>query len=135
MTYEDAVRLAERYVGAYTARDLDAMLAVLDENVVSHPAPLYGHRPHVGHAGVREWWSAVVASGVWYGVAVNEVRQIGRDRIAILGEMSTDSGSRIGPWAAILRVRGGLIAESRTYLSERDLLDDLGLPGESSVTS
>ncbi len=41
----DAVGVAKRYVGAYTDRDLDAMLAVMDENVVSHPAPLFGHRP------------------------------------------------------------------------------------------
>ena len=54
-------RVAERYVRAYQDRDLAAMLAVLDENVVSYPAPLFGHRPHVGHTGVREWWAAMAA--------------------------------------------------------------------------
>jgi len=45
LTYADAVRVAERYVGAYNDRDLDAILAVQAEDVVSYPAPLYGHRP------------------------------------------------------------------------------------------
>src|SRR5690242_13263744 len=71
----DAVRIAERYVGAYTARELDAMLAAMDDNVVSYPAPLFGHRPHVGHAGVRAWWAAMMA-GASFDVVVNEVRPI-----------------------------------------------------------
>ena len=42
LTHAAAVGLAERYVGAYNERDLDAMLAVQDENVVSYPAPIFG---------------------------------------------------------------------------------------------
>jgi hypothetical protein len=59
VAHSDAVRVAERYVGAYADRDLDAMLAVMDEKVVSHPAPLFGHRPHYGHAGVLRRGRAV----------------------------------------------------------------------------
>ena len=50
LTRDEAVRLAERYVGAYNDRDLDAMLALQDESVMSYPAPLFGHRPNAGHA-------------------------------------------------------------------------------------
>jgi hypothetical protein len=63
LTPARAVRLAESYVAAYNSRDLEAMPAVLDENVVSHPARLFDIRASIGHAGVRAWWEAMVASG------------------------------------------------------------------------
>lgn len=122
----DPVRVAERYVRAYKARDLGAMLAVMDENVVSHPAPLFGHRPHFGHAGVRSWWAAMMASPESYEVVVSEVRQIESDRVAVLGEIR-GIGRRLSPWAVVVRIRNGLIIESRSYLSDKSLLEELGL--------
>jgi ketosteroid isomerase-like protein len=118
------IRVAERYVGAYQDRDLSAMLAVMDENVVSYPAPLFGHRPHVGHAGVREWWAAMMARKETYDVVVSQVRQLDSGRVVVLGELHSD-GRRLSPWAVVVRMRGGLIVESRSYLSDEKVLDDL----------
>jgi ketosteroid isomerase-like protein len=119
----DAVRLAERYVAAYTDRDLDAFLAVLDEEVVSYPTPLFGHRPNFGHAGVRAWWAAMMASSRRFDVVVREIRQLEPDRVAVLGAVhSGDSGRRLGPWTVILRVRNGRIIESRSYLTDEEVL-------------
>ena len=126
VTHAEAVNLAERYVGAYNARDLEAMLAVMDESVRSYPAPFFGHRPHSGHAGVRAWWAAMVASRLWFDVVVDDVRQVGADRVAILGEIRHE-GRRRSPWAVFVRVRHGLIVESRSYLSEQAELERLGL--------
>ncbi len=134
LTHAEAVRLAERYVGAYNDRDLDAMLAVQDADLVSYPAPLFGRRPHVGHAGVREWWGAMVASDRWYEVVVHEVRVLESDRCAILGEIR-DRGESISPWGVVVRVRHGLIVESRSYLSDKSLLESLRLLGEPSTAS
>jgi 5-deoxy-D-glucuronate isomerase len=61
-------------VGAYTDRDLDAMLAVKDEEVVSYPRPLFGHRPYFGHAGARDWWAAMMASTRRCDLVMREVR-------------------------------------------------------------
>jgi ketosteroid isomerase-like protein len=134
LTHDEAVLLAARYVGAYNDRDLEAMLAVLDENVVSHPAPLFGRRPHVGHAGVREWWESMVDSGRWYQVVVSEVRDIEADRFAILGELR-EAGEVLSPWGVLIRVRDGLIIESRSYLSDTGLLENLRLLGGPSGQS
>lgn len=122
----DAESVAKRYVAAYNDRDLDAMLAVLDENAVSYPSRLFGHDPNVGHRGVRAWWETMVASGRWYEVAVRDVRRIGPDRVAVLGEIR-DQGERLSPWGVVVRVRDGLIVESRSYLSDEELLEELGL--------
>jgi ketosteroid isomerase-like protein len=118
LTRAEAVRLAQSYVAAYNDRDLHAMLALQDENVVSYPTPLFGHRPHIGHAGVRAWWEAMMAAGLSYEVVVSDV----------LGEVR-DHGERLSPWGALVRVRNGLIIESRSYLSDKELLDEVGLLG------
>ncbi len=125
-TLADDVDVARRYVDAYNKRDLDAMLAVMDEDVVSYPAPLYGHRPHFGHSGVRAWW-ATMASNDAPEVVVSEVRQLGSGRVAVLGEIRSPGGRRLSPWAVIVVVRNGLIIESRSYLSDEALLSELGL--------
>ena len=123
-----AVELAERYVAAYNDRDLDAMLAVQDENVVSHPTRFTGAASHVGHEGVRAWWEAMVAADRWFEVVISEIRQPDHDRVAILGAIY-DHGELVSPWCVVIRVCNGLIVESRSYLSERDLLEQLGLIG------
>ena len=122
----EAVRLAQSYVAAYNDRDLAAMLALQDENVVSHPVRIFGYRSLTGHAGVRAWWEAMEASGKWYEVVVSDVRLLGADRVAILGEIR-DRGELMSPWAVLFRVHNGLIIESRSYLSDTELLDELGL--------
>ncbi|HEX3691831.1 MAG TPA: nuclear transport factor 2 family protein [Solirubrobacteraceae bacterium] len=131
LTRAQAVSLAERYVGAYNNRDLQAMLAVQDENVVSYPSRLAGAQRHEGHAGVRAWWDTMVASGQWYEVVIREIRQPSVDQVAILGEIR-DQGERMSPWCVVIRVRDDLITESHSYLSESDLLVRLGLIGDST---
>jgi hypothetical protein len=66
------------------------------------------------------------ASGRWYEVVVSEIRQLVPDRMAIRGEIR-DQGELLSPWGVLVRVRNGLIIESRSYLSEKELLDELGL--------
>jgi ketosteroid isomerase-like protein len=128
LTRAQAVALAERYVGAYNDRDPQAMLAVQDEDIVSYPSRLAGATPHRGHDGVRAWWNQMVAADTWYEVVIGEIRQHHPDRVVILGEIR-EHGEPISPWCVVIRVRNGLIIESRSYLSESDLLEHLGLIG------
>lgn len=128
------MRLAERYVGAYNDRDLEAMLVLQDAEVVSYPSRLFGHRPHTGPAGVRAWWEAMVTADRWYEVVIREVRLLGPDRFAVLGEIR-ERGELLSPWGVVVTVRDGLIIESRSYLSDKDLLDSLRLIEEESGAS
>ena len=125
LTYAEAVSIAERYVAAYNDRDLEAMLSLQAADVVSHPARLFGQRVLTGHAGVRAWWQAMVDSGRWYDVVVHQVRLLDPDRVAVLGEI-LDGGEPVSPWSAVVRVRDGLIVESRSYLSDAQLLAEIG---------
>lgn len=126
LTHEQAARLARRYVGAYNDRDLEAMLALMDADVVSYPSRLFGAGPHRGHADVRAWWQTMAASDRWYRVVVTEIRRLEPDRVAVLGEI-LDQGQHVSPWGVVVRVRDGLIVESRSYLSDKELLEELGL--------
>jgi hypothetical protein len=123
----EAERLAYAYIEAYNSRDLDAMLAVLDPNVVSQPSPLFERRPaHTGHDGVRLWWQTMVTAGRWYNVAVSSVRPAAGGRWAIIGEIR-HHGELESPWILLFRVSNGLISESRSYLSDEQVLTGLGL--------
>ncbi len=126
LTRADVVRLANAYVAAYNDRDLEAMLALQAEDVVSYPTRLFGQRCLNGHAGVRSWWAAMVAAGRWYDVVVHDIRLLEPDRVAILGEIR-DGGEWLSPWGVVVRVCDGLIAESRSYLSDEQLLEDIGV--------
>jgi hypothetical protein len=119
------LRLAERYVRAYGNRDLDAMLAMMDQAVVFRPSPLFGAgRSYIGHEGVREWWAEMMGSGERLDFVLREFRQITPDRVAVLGALhSGASGRRLVPWTGIMRIRKGQIVESRHYLSDEDVLE------------
>jgi hypothetical protein len=72
-------------VGPTAFSHLDAFLAVLDEEVVSYPTPLFGHRPNFDHAGVRARWAEMTASSRRFEIVVKEIRRIEPDRVAVLG--------------------------------------------------
>jgi hypothetical protein len=126
LTNGDAVWLAQRYVAAYNDRDLDAVLNLQHQDVVSYPVPMFGQRRITGRESLRRWWEGMAASGVWYEVIVGDIRHIGPGRVAILGEIRA-RGERLTPWSMLMRVRDGLVIESHSYLSDASLLEDLGL--------
>ena len=54
-----------------------------------------------------------------------EVRAVGEHRWAILGEVWLGD-QMVAPLAVMIRLRDGLITQSRSYLTDTDLLKDLG---------
>src|ERR1700736_859689 len=96
-TQADADRLARTYFDAYNSRDLEALLAVLAEDVVIHPSPLFQpRRGYEGSAGAREWMHATLAATRRYEQVVTEVRLVNRDQWAVLGEIRLD-GELVAP--------------------------------------
>jgi ketosteroid isomerase-like protein len=128
LTHEAAVRLAQDYVGAYNDRSLESMLALMDPDIVSYPSRLFGPRQDIGHDAVRAWWQTMAERDQWYEVVIRDIRVVGEDRVAALGQIH-DHGEPVSSWGVVFRVRDGLIVESRSYLSDEDLLAELGLLG------
>jgi ketosteroid isomerase-like protein len=125
LTRADALSVAESYVAAYNDRDLEAMLRIQDEQVVSHPARLFGQRVLKGHTGVRAWWQTMIESDRWYEVIVHDVRLLEGERVAVFGELR-ERGEPLSPWGVVIRVLNGLIVESHSYLSDEQLLIEIG---------
>jgi SnoaL-like protein len=126
----DAERLGRAYVEAYNRRDLEAMLGVLDADVVAYPAPLFERRPaNVGHDGVRAWWQRMVDANRWYHVVISHIRPAADGQWAIVGEIQQD-GEIESPWLLLFRIKAGLITESRSYLSDEQVVADLGRLGD-----
>lgn len=68
----------------------------------------------------------MVLSGRWYEVVARDIRELGRDRVCDSRGIR-DRGERLSPWGVVVRVRNGLIIESHSYLSDEELLEELGL--------
>ncbi len=122
----DGERLARAYMDALNDRDPEPLLELLDPSVEFVPTSLSrNRRKYKGHAGVRDWLKTAADRGNRYTGSVTEVRSVGADRWAILGQVRLD-GRVVAPLAVMIRVRNGLILESRSYLSDASLLHELG---------
>ena len=78
------VELAHRIVDAFNRRDLNAVLALMDDDVEGVPplASIEGH--YHGHAGVRRWWESLFSGLPDFTVEVVEVRDLGDLTVAVL---------------------------------------------------
>jgi hypothetical protein len=61
-------------------------------------------------------------------------RQLDAHKLAMFGDICLE-GQALGPWAAVLIIRGGLIIRQRSYLSPRSLLEEIGIVDESTALS
>ncbi len=121
-TVDDLIR---RYVATFNRRDIDELITLTDPEIVAFPLVIPGvRRRYAGHQGLRHWIRDVVAGDVGYSVVVREIRQLERQRWALLGELATDEAP-VSPFASLLSLADGLIDEVREYLSEEDLLRQL----------
>jgi ketosteroid isomerase-like protein len=71
-------------------------------------------------ADTRESWA-------WIRIDPSEIRELDEERILVIGQLSgkgRETGAETtAPMATLLVIRGGRVAESRTYTSEREALE------------
>ncbi len=117
-----------RWVQAFNARDLDAMLACLAEEVDLHPLRLGGAAVrYLGHAGVREWFDRLAHASIDYRIVLEQARDLGGGKVSASGSLSFGEDLDIGPFCALHRVQRGLIVDLRQYVSEPDMIERVGL--------
>ena len=78
------VELGHRIVDAFNRRDLDALLALADDDIEGAPAlaSIGGH--YHGHAGVRRWWESLFSGLPDFTVEVVEMRDLGDLTVAVV---------------------------------------------------
>lgn len=120
----DVVR---RMFAAFAERDLDAMLATMDEEVEFLPVTANlttGGVPYRGHDGIAMYMKDV--ERVWPQLRIypNEIREAGR-AVVTLGRVLARGGGMIidRPTGWVFKMRSGRILSARVYGSQEEAVE------------
>lgn len=125
--------VGHRFIDAFNRRDADALIALADPEIEFSPTSLVGtRRTYRGHDDMRRWVTELRESAIeHHQVRVREVRAVGDDRFVVLSEVLL-GGETVSPSAMLARVSAaGLIVEAHAYLTDEQMLVQLGLLEES----
>ena len=115
---------------AFAARDADALVAVLSEDIVFEPASteVAIRAPFRGHAGMREYLAEVERDWEQFDVAVSDVREA-PPYVVALGRVYARSGGFVAdnPLAFVWEVREGLVVWGRTFTDRSAALRFAGI--------
>jgi ketosteroid isomerase-like protein len=124
------VELAHRIVDAFNRRDLDALLAVMDDDVVSVPPLASMEGDYHGHAGIRRWWKNLLDVLPDFSIEVVDVRDLGDLTVVTLRNratsVATDTPIEQRLWLVAER-RDRKVVWWRTCRSEAEALEAVGL--------
>jgi ketosteroid isomerase-like protein len=127
---EENVELAHRVVDAFNRRDLDALLALMDDDVEFVPPLASIEGQYHGHAGIRRWWEGQFSGLSDFTVEVIEVRDLGDLTVTLVRNRAQGAVSNapveerlwfVGEW------REGKAIWSQSFRTEADALEAAGL--------
>jgi ketosteroid isomerase-like protein len=127
---QENVELALQAFDAVNRRDLDALLAVMDDDVevVTRIAAMEGALH--GHDGVRRWWENMFTAFPDYEFEVVDVRDLRDVTLASLRALGHGAGSNV-PFEDLLwhasRWRRGKCVWWRAFEAEAEALEAVGL--------
>lgn len=111
--------LVFRWVNAFNARNLDALLSCLHVEVDFHPLKLLGiDRSYRGHEGVRVWFGRLDALHYRHRIELAEVREGARGHLLAVGALSVPGHGSVVPFCATHWIKDDLIALVRQYPRE-----------------
>ena len=127
---QENVEITRRAFQAFDDRDLEALLALLDDDVEAFPILAGMEGGYHGHDGIRRWWAGLLGTFPDFRAEVVEVRDLGDLTLAVLHMRGHGVGSNTpvdaGAWH-VSRFRHGKCFGWRVYTSEREALEALGL--------
>jgi ketosteroid isomerase-like protein len=124
------VELAYRSVDAFNRRDLDALLALMDDDVEGAPPLASIEGDYHGHAGIRRWWESLFSGLPDFTIEVVELRDRGDLTVAVLSNRAHGAFSDtpveqklwlVGEW------RNRKVVWWQTFRSEAEALEAAGL--------
>ena len=81
---QENVEVAHRTVEAFNRRDLDAFLALMDEEVEAVPRLASMEGKYRGYAGIRRWWESLFQGLPDFTIEVVELRDLGDLTVSVL---------------------------------------------------
>lgn len=120
--------IVSRWVEAFNARDLDGMLACLHRGIALHPVKLSGIEAcYRGHDGARCWFAQLQRHQYAYTISISDVQDLGDGRVFATGSLSLTEDPEIAPFCAVHRVTNGLTISAHHYLTDPEMIEQLGL--------
>ena len=124
------VDLALRLYELFNRRDLDAVLALMHDEVEIEPRLGALEGDYRGHEGVRRWWSNLLDSLPDYTAEVEELHDLGDmtlGRIRGRGHGAASSTPVVERWWQSIRWRDGMCIWWRNFATEAEALETMGL--------
>lgn len=107
-----------RWIGAFNARDLDGMLALMDPRVRLHPLRLNGlDRSYRGHDGVRSWFARMKELDFEHRFAVSDIRGDSEEAMAV-GKLRLEPDADPIRFWMLDKIGNGLIVSAHHYLTD-----------------
>ena len=120
--------LVSGWVDAFNAKDLDGMLARLASDVRFHPLRLSGlDGSYRGHGGVQRWFAQLTRLRYEHVIVMSNVHSSGDDKVLAVGALRLVGNMEIAPFCALHRIVDGVIVAAHHYLSDRAMLEQVGL--------
>lgn len=126
------VELHRRLVEAFSARDVEGLVALCDRQVEWHSLfAAVGDTVHRGHDGVRTWHRDLEdAWGEEIRIESEAYFALGEHTLAfnVVHGRGRESGAEVAmPYAQVVRWRDGLVMYFKAYVDRDDALTDLGV--------
>jgi ketosteroid isomerase-like protein len=127
---QENLELTRRAFQAFEDRDLDALLAILDDDVEAVPILAGMEGGYRGHDEIRRWWANLLDTFPDFHAEISGLRDLGDVTFAVLRLRARGAGSDtpvdIAAWQ-VTRFRDGKCIGWRVYTSEREALEAVGL--------
>lgn len=127
--------LVLRWVNAFNARNLDALLSCLHPEVDFQPLKLIGiDRSYHGHDGVRVWLGRLEALHYRHRIDLSDIREGSRGQLLAIGTLSVADHRAVVPFCASHRIKDKLVVLVRHYPREPDSVERIGLLEQETAT-
>ena len=128
------VDLWRRWIAAFNARDIEAMLRYFDPSIELHSVfAEVGGAVYHGHDGIRAWHRDIDEAWGEIRLDVEAYFDLGEDTLTFVRYRARgkQSGAEVAtPATAVTRWHDGFVTHVKVYIQRADALQDLGVPGE-----
>lgn len=127
---QENVELTRRAFQAFHDRDLDALLAMLDDDVEAVPVLAAMEGDYHGHDGIRRWWAGLLGTFPDFSAEILDLRDDDDLTIATVRLRGRGAASDTPVDATVWHVsrfRNGKCIGWRVYTSESEALEAVGL--------
>jgi ketosteroid isomerase-like protein len=117
-----------RWMDAFNASDVEAMLTCLDPHVDLQPLRLYGlDGAYHGHDGIRAWFAQLRQLGHQHRIVITDIHTAGVGNVLATGALTTANQADVASFCGLHQLADGMIVAAHHYISDPDMLERLGL--------